>query len=128
MTNDVPGPSLENRVALFLDATDHVWACRSCIVRTLELTVRGVKMRAFTFEPPRGRAVDALSFDIDLETGECTCTNLTGSPSHSRNQHVSKHNRGRIRRPAKQLRPALRISVACGSEMQCGVRRVRSRA
>jgi hypothetical protein len=26
MTDDVPGPELENRVAVFLDATDHVWA------------------------------------------------------------------------------------------------------
>ena len=58
MRMDVPGPELEERVALFLDVTRPHWACRECIGRTLDLEVRDVKIALLCLARIRGR--DAL--------------------------------------------------------------------
>ena len=55
MTHEVPGPEVENHVALFLDVTEPHWACRECIARTLDLTLREVKIGLLRLARFRGR-------------------------------------------------------------------------
>jgi hypothetical protein len=55
MATNVPGPELEDRVALFLDVTRPHWACRTCIARTLELETREVKIALLRLARSRGR-------------------------------------------------------------------------
>ena len=55
MTDEVPGPELENRVAVFLDVTEDSWACRNCIAETLHVTLREVKITLLRLAQSRGK-------------------------------------------------------------------------
>jgi hypothetical protein len=55
MATTVPGPELEERVALFLDVTRPHWACRACIARTLVMDMRDVKIALLRLARTRGR-------------------------------------------------------------------------
>jgi hypothetical protein len=67
MTDEMPGPDLENRVVLFLEITEPDWACRPCIARTLDVTLQEVKIALLRLARFRGR--DYIETGCDLCDG-----------------------------------------------------------
>ena len=59
-----PDADLEGLVAFFLEGAEPHWACRPCIVRTLELSLREVKIALLRFGRTRGRGYVETSCDV----------------------------------------------------------------
>jgi hypothetical protein len=55
MDDGVPGPDLEHQVILCLDVLQPMWLCRPCIARTVDVSVREVKIALLRLARSRGR-------------------------------------------------------------------------
>ena len=61
MADDVHGPDIEERVAVFLEVTGPHWACRPCIARTMEMSMREVKIALLRFAFGRKDYIETAS-------------------------------------------------------------------
>jgi hypothetical protein len=55
MTYQVPEPELQERIALYLEATDPRWSCQDCIANALDMTLSEVKIALLRLARFRGR-------------------------------------------------------------------------
>jgi hypothetical protein len=64
MNSEVPAPGFENRVLLRLHVTEPNWACRQCIARTLEFTLRDVKIALLRLARFHGAGYIDTAYDV----------------------------------------------------------------